>query len=118
MGLGQNGFVIRLRLAAAAGDLHWPGLVLAVLLLAALFASVLALGVLPLGPAERAYGTVLTVDVTAWDTGPRITARVRTVDGERTLSLPRGSVCWPGDRIELRRRGERYGVGLGGCARP
>jgi hypothetical protein len=70
------------------------------------------------GPAIRAYGKVLTVNVSADDSGPSIRARVWTEDGERTLWLPTSWVCWPGDRIELTRRGKRYTPGVAGCTRP
>ncbi|MGA0607900.1 hypothetical protein ACO2Q0_18065 [Phenylobacterium sp. VNQ135] len=106
-----------MRLAAAAGDLHWPGLILAAGLVVAIFGVVLVIVRPSLGPAERAYGRVLTVNVSANESGPQIVARVRTEDGDRTLFLPTGSTCWPGDRIELLKRGKQYMAG-GRCARP
>jgi hypothetical protein len=105
-----------------AGEGHALGLLVGVLLIAAIAGLAIGFGVLTgafsRGPAEVVYGTVLTVNVSASDSGPSMRARVRTADGERTLELPPRSVCWPGDRIELWKRGTRYGPGLGGCTRP
>ncbi|MGA0607591.1 hypothetical protein ACO2Q0_16490 [Phenylobacterium sp. VNQ135] len=69
------------------------------------------------GPPENLKGEVLAVEVVVSKFG-HVSLRVRadTPDGVRVVALPAEAVCWPGDRIELRKRGAVYQAGAGDCS--
>lgn len=114
----QHGFP-RTGLPPTSRRAQWLGLALGIGIAAMFMVVLLAFQLGPRrSPAERVYGQVLTVEVVVRKaSGARTMARVRTADGERSVAVPSGRACQPGDRIELWKRGTTYTSGLGGCAR-
>ena len=73
-------------------------------------------------PSTTAYGSVLRFSLRESDEGSFPLARVRVDDRDVVISLPRGTRCNIGDRIELSRRkallGFGYRLGARACTMP
>lgn len=119
MGRNEREVVRNIR-RAIRGDRQEPGLGIAI---GAALGAVLFIGLATCQfqsdrlPAERSYGTVMGLEIHIRKFSSGIVARVRTPEGLAMVSLPDGSPCRPGDRIELRKRGQHYSRGPGGCSR-
>lgn len=114
-----------LRRALAAlkggGESHVGGLWLGIALCAALCGLALAISA-PWSAVEPAQGVVVMLGFGEGDSGSRPYANVSVDRGIAKVSLPLGSLCQTGDRIQLERRkaplGYRYSSALAGCTRP